>query len=158
MLDGIPFGGAAGVVTDRHGEAISVGEAVLEGVFPGPVAVSVAAAAVGEDQNLLGVGVAAPAVVEPPFGQVVDGEGGGVVGGADEEAAVVGCYVVDAVGQGDAFGVGAEVVVVDPGGCLGPGGAVVLEVADQFTFLGVDADDGQAGSGEGFALGGDVGL
>jgi hypothetical protein len=78
------------------------------------------------------------------------------VGGADEDVAVVGGEVVDAVGQGDARRIGGEVVVVDEGGLLAPGGALVLEVADQLSFLGVDADDGSARSGEGVALGSDV--
>ena len=38
------------VVTDRHGQAVAVSEAFLEGVSPGPVAVAVAAAAVGQDE------------------------------------------------------------------------------------------------------------
>ena len=43
-------------------------------------------AAAGEDQQLGGVGVVAPAVVEPPSGDVVAGEAGGVVAGADEQS------------------------------------------------------------------------
>jgi hypothetical protein len=47
-------------------------------------------------------------------------------------------------------------VVVDERRCLAPGGASVLKVADQLAFLCVDADDREAGSGEGLARGGDV--
>ena len=157
MLNGIPFRRGRGVVADGHGEAVAVAESVLQGVLPGSGAGPVAAAAVGEDEQLGGVWVAAAAVVVPPSDQVVDGEGGGVVGGADEQAAVVGGEVVDAVGQGDAVGVGSEVVVVDQGRLLAPGGAGVLEVPDQLALFGVDADDRQALVGEGLALGGDVG-
>ena len=117
----------------------------------------VAAAAIGEDQQPGRSGVAALTVVGPPSGQVVGGECGGVVAGADEQVATVVLDVVDAVGQGDALGFGTEVMVVDEGGLLAPGGAGVLEVADQLPLLRVDADDGRAGSGEGLALGGDVG-
>jgi hypothetical protein len=148
---------AAGrVVTDGHGEAVPVTQAVLESVLPGAVAGPVGPAAVGQDEQLGGVGVATTTVVDPPLGHVVDGKGRGVVGGADEDVAVVGGEVVDAVGQGDARRIGGEVVVVDEGGLLAPGGALVLEVADQLSFLGVDADDGSARSGEGVALGSDV--
>jgi hypothetical protein len=139
-------------VADGHGEAVPVADSLLQGVLPRPGAYAVAAAAVGEDEQFGGGGVASAAVVVPPPDEVVDREVGGVVGVTDEQAAVVGGEVVDAVGQGDARRVGAEVVVVDEGRLPAPGGAWVLEVADQLSFLAVDADDRQALPGEGLAL------
>ena len=58
---------------------------------------------------MLGVGVAPMPVVVPPSDEVVDGEVGGVVGGADEQAAVVGGHVrycngiVDETLSGESF-------------------------------------------------------
>ena len=92
----------------------------------------------------------------PPAQQVVSGEVGGVVRGADDHEAAVGGQVVDAVGNGDAVGLGAEVVVVDGKRGSFPSRAVVLEIAHQFPLLGVDADDRQAAFGEPQALRGDV--
>ena len=60
-----------------------------------------------------GVAVAFEAVALPPSDQVVGSEVGGIVGGADDHEAAIGAQVVDAVGDGDAVGLGAEVVVVD---------------------------------------------
>ena len=74
------------------------------------------------------------------------------MGGADDHEAAVGGQVIDAVGDGDAVGEGAEVVVVDGMRGSFPSGAVVLEIADQFPLLGVDADDRQAAFGEPQAL------
>ena len=48
-------------------------------------------------------------------------------------------------------------MVVDEDGLLAPGGALVLEVADQLSFLRVDADDRESLPAEGLALGGNVG-
>ena len=63
------------------------------------------------------------------------------MGGADDHEAAVGGQVVDAVGDGDAVGLGAEVVVVDGVRGSFPSRAVILEVANQFTLFGIDADD-----------------
>ena len=78
------------------------------------------------------------------------------MGGADNHEAAIGAQVVDAVGDGDAVGLGAEVVVVDGLWRSFPCGALVLEVADQFALFGIDADDGQAALGELGVLLGDV--
>ena len=51
VLDGIPFGGARGVVCDSHREAKGIGELGLQFGFPGTDAGSVAAAGVGQDQE-----------------------------------------------------------------------------------------------------------
>jgi len=61
----------------------------------------------------------------------------------DDEGAAIFGDVVDAVGDGDADGVGAEVVVKDAAGAAFPTATRIPEVADQFALLGVDADDGQ---------------
>jgi hypothetical protein len=62
---------------------------------------------------------------------------------ADGDAAAIGPQVVNAVRNGDADRVGAEVVIVDPTRGEVPSRARVLEGADQLPLLGVDADDGQ---------------
>ena len=72
----------------------------------------------------------------PPSDQVVCGEVGGVVGGTHHHEAAVGAHVVDAVGDGDAVGLGAEVVVVDGVRGFAPAATGILEVADQFALLG----------------------
>jgi hypothetical protein len=77
-------------VTDRHGEPVTVAQSVLQAELPGADAGPVAAPAVGEDEQLAFSGVAEFAVVVPPSHHVVDGEICGVMGGADEQGAVVG--------------------------------------------------------------------
>ena len=61
---------------------------------------------------------------------------------ADHDRSSIGEQIVDAVRDGDAGGIGAEIVVVDQAGRQIPARAGILEVADQFAFLGVDANDG----------------
>ena len=63
---------------------------------------------------------------------------------ADADGAAVAGRVINAVGDAHAAGIGAEVVIVHQDGRAIPFGAGVFEVADQFAFLAVDADDGKA--------------
>ena len=128
MIDRIPLGGAAGVVTDGDLEAMRVDEACLEGMLEAANARRVAAAGVSEQQQFAGVGVVQESFGLPPAQQVVSGEIGGVVRGADDHEAAVGGKVVDAVGDGDGVGLGAEVVVVDGKRGSFPSRAVVLEM------------------------------
>lgn len=104
---------------------------MLEGTDAG----CVAAAGVGQHQQLGSVGVAFEAVVLPLSDQVVCGEVGGVVRGSHHHEAAVGAQVVDAVGDGDAVGLRAEVVVVDGVRRFRPAATRILEVADQFALL-----------------------
>ena len=79
------------------------------------------------------------------------------MGGSHKHSGAVGARVVDAVGDGDAIGLRAEVVVVDQVGSSAPGAAGVLEVADQLALLGINTDDRQVPFSELDALLGDVG-
>ena len=92
---------------------------------------------------MAGAGIASAALGAPPFLDAVGRAGGGIEGGADEDGAGVGLGIVDAVGDGDAVCLGGEVVVADELRGPVPLGAGILEVADEFLLLGVDADDGR---------------
>src|SRR5258708_7966475 len=67
-----------------------------------------------------------------------------IVRDADADTAAVVRRIVNAAGDADSAGVGAEVMIVHPNRRSIPFGAGVLEVADRFAFLTVDADDGKA--------------
>src|SRR6516164_8592847 len=71
------------------------------------------------------------------------GKGGRIVGNTHDEGAAVLDDVIDAIGNGDADGVRAEVVVKDAAGAAFPTAAWIPEVSHQFTLLGIHADDGQ---------------
>src|ERR1039458_10016321 len=80
----------------------------------------------------------------PPGGDGVGGEGCGIVQDADADGAAVVRWVVNAVGDADTAGSGGEVVIVHQNGRAIPFGSGVLEIADQFAFLAIDADAGKA--------------
>jgi hypothetical protein len=60
-----------------------------------------------------------------------------------DEGAAIFSDVVDAIGNGDADGVGAEIVVKNAAWTAFPAAACIPEITDQFALLGIDADDGQ---------------
>jgi hypothetical protein len=67
MLDGIPFGGAGRVVSDRNGESEGIAQPSLDFGFPGPGSATVTAARVRQNQKL---GNASPATQPSRFHQV----------------------------------------------------------------------------------------
>ena len=87
--------------------------------------------------------VAISAVALPPTGDRVGGEGCRVMRDAYEDRASVGEQVIDAVRDRDADGIGTEIVIIDAHGRSVPLDAIVFEIADQFSFFGIDADDGK---------------
>ena len=64
--------------------------------------------------------------------------------GSDEDRSPIGNRVVDPVGIGHSFALRAEIVIVDRCWLAAPHPTGILEVADQFLFLGINADDRQA--------------
>jgi hypothetical protein len=156
VLDRIPFGCAGGKVADGDKEPEGIGEPLLQGVFPQVGVSAVAAAVVGEDEQAGGLGIAATAVGKPPAADRLGSKARRVTGDPDIDRAAVGLEVVNAVGNGDALAEGAEVVVEDLDGLAAPNLAGVLEVADQFALLGVDADDRRLLLGEAAPLPGDI--
>src|SRR2546426_896445 len=83
------------------------------------------------------------AIVLPPTRNRSGGEGRCIVRDADGDAASIGDEIVNAMRNGHADGVRAEVVIVHHAWRVVPPCAGILEVADQFAFLGIHADDGQ---------------
>jgi hypothetical protein len=113
MFDRIPFGSAGWIVGHGNGQGERVGQLGLKFRLPGVTAIAVAAAGVGQDENLARAGIATGTFLPPPMGDGMGGEGGSVVRNTHDEGAAILGDVVDAIGNGDANGVGAEVVVKD---------------------------------------------
>src|SRR5205823_2941466 len=149
MFDAVPLAGARWMVGDGDGQAGPVGE-LLQLDLPEPDAGAVGAAAVGGDQQTLGLGVALATHAPPPAADALDGEAGGVVVDADTDPALVGGDVVDAVGHGAALAADDEVVHAHLlGAALAAQlAAGILEIADQLLLLGVDGDGRLAASPE----------
>ena len=120
-----------------------IGQLRLELRFPSAATIAVTAAGIAEDEELSGAGIAERSLWAPPMRDSVSGEGGSVMGHADHNGASISEQIIDAVRDGDARGVGAEVMIVDQAGRQIPTCTGIFEIADQFAFFGIDADDGE---------------
>ena len=143
MLDGIPFGGAGGIVSDGNGEVEGIAHLRLNFGLPGPGSAAVAAAGVRQNQQLGNPAPTTQPFAFPSGGDGMGGEGWGIVRDADADGAAVVRRVVNAVGDAYAAGIGAEVVIVHQNGGAVPFRSQVLEIADQFPFFAIDANDGK---------------
>jgi len=144
VLDGIPFGSAGGVVGNGYCEPKAVAELGLQFGFPGASPAAVAAASIGEDEQLPAAMVAIRAVALPPAGDGVRGESGGGVRDPHTDRASIGKPVLEAVRDRDADGIGPEIGIRDAHGRAIPFDAIVFESADQVSFFGIDAEDGKS--------------
>src|SRR5579864_4981567 len=94
MLDGIPFGSAGGIVGNGYGQGKGVGQLRLELGFPGVTAATVAAAGIGQDEQLAGSGIAGGTFVAPPMGNSMSGKGGSVVRNTDHQSPAIFVHIV----------------------------------------------------------------
>ena len=156
VFDGVPLRRGGRVMGYGDAQAVAVAEAMLQVELPSARRGTVAAAAVGEDLQGLGLRIVLAALGTPPLLDAVDGERRGVGGSADEDGAGIGARVVDAVGDGEALGIGGEVVVVDEFGAAVPLRAGIAEGADELLLLRIDADNRDAVGGAALAQLGDV--
>ena len=156
MFDGIPLGGARREVANGDRKAERIAEALLQCFLPGAAACAVTAPAIGEDEQFARGRVALASFSQPLLRDGIDGEGWRVVTSTYEHRASVGQHVVNAVGSHEAGGFGTEIVVLYPHRHAVVLCATVLEVANQFLFLGVYTDNRLAPAGESFLLLADV--
>src|SRR5713101_6944624 len=94
VFDRIPLGGAGGVMADGHRQWVGIDQPFLKGVLPESGAGAVAAAAIGKDKQFRRPGVASPSLAAPPPGQSVHGERGRVMGGANQNGAAIGLWII----------------------------------------------------------------
>jgi len=104
VLDRVPFGSAGRVMGNGYSEPKAVAELALKFGFPGAGTATVAAAGIGQDEQLPAAAVAVRAVALPPAGDGVHGKGGGVMRDAYQDRASVGEQVINAVRDRDAVG------------------------------------------------------
>ena len=140
MFDGIPFGSASRIMSDRYGERKRIGQLGLDFGFPGMAAATVTAARVSQDEQLTGAGITLGTFLTPPVSDGMSSKGGSVVGNADYKSAAILMDIVNSVRNSDADGIGAEIVVIDATRLAFPATAGISEVAHQFAFFGINAD------------------
>jgi len=129
-------------VGNGDGESKTVAELALESGFPSAGTAAVAAASIGEDEQLPAGMVAARAVAPPPTGHGVGGEGCGVMRDAHENRASVGEQVINTIRGRDADSIGTEIVIIDAHGVRSHLTPLFLKLPTSSRF-GIDADNGK---------------
>ena len=125
----------------RPGQRVS--QLGLELGFPSVTAATVATAGIGQNEQLAGTGIAGGTFLVPPMSDGLSGKGGSVMGHADHQSTAIFPNIVNPIRNGDPNGIGAEVVIIDATWDRFPTAARIFEIADEFAFLAVHADDGQ---------------
>ena len=128
----------------------------LKLLFPQSRAVTIAAAGIGQDQQLVRRREGRLSFRLPPGGNRFDGKLGCVRRTTDIDIALIVEQVVDAIRHSSTESVLLEVMHVYVRGRLTPAASRVLEIADQLLFLRIHADNGQARLPKGFHFARDV--
>ena len=132
---GFHFGGSGGIVGHGDRQIERVGQLGLKLGFPGVAAIAVTAAGVGQNEKLARTRIAVGAFLLPPMGDGMSGKSGRVVGNTNDDSAAILGDVINAIGNGDADGVGAKVVVENAARAAFPTAAWIAEIADQFALF-----------------------
>jgi hypothetical protein len=141
---GFHFGSSGWIVRNGDAQSQAIAQLPLKFLPPGAALCPIAAAGIGQDEDVVGLRIAPMSFYLAPSAKAGDGEGGSFVGSSQEHAAAVGLRIVTAIRNADALGGGTEVMIVDISGSLFPLHSRVLEVADQFPFLASTLSTGSA--------------
>ena len=76
MLDGIPFGSAGWVMRNDDAQSQAIAELPLNLLLPGAALRPIAAAGIGQDEDVAGLRIALVSVCLPPLAKAGDGESG----------------------------------------------------------------------------------
>jgi hypothetical protein len=128
-------------VGNGHSQGKGVRQLGLELGFPGMTAATVAAAGIGQNEQLAGTTIAGSTFLVPPMSDGMSGKGGDIVGNADHQSTAIFQNVVNSIGNGDPDGIGAEVVIIDATWGRFPTTSRIFEITDEFAFFAVHADD-----------------
>lgn len=144
VFDWVVLGAIGRVVhhDNPHTDSVGEGDEVL---FDDVVGAGIGSAAVAKDDEHFGIGIEGLEMLVPAGFDIVAYKLGGVVAGADGEIPGVIGDVVDSVRDNCPVGESGEVVVKGLRRRCAEYGSLSLEVADKFLFLGVDADNRDAG-------------
>lgn len=127
-------------MAERYLDIEAIAEARLQLVLEYSAAIAIAATAVREDEQMLGLGVASASFAAPPAGQGSDSKRWGVVGRPDKDVAAVARCLVQCPRDRATHRIPLEVVVVDRNRRVFPAAPIVLEASEHLLLLCVNAD------------------
>jgi hypothetical protein len=146
MLNRVPLRAARRVMADRHRQAEPVTQLALQLLFPQARVTAIAAACIGQDQQLPGLRIGPASLLPPPLDKSGDSKLRRIRRGADIDSPLIALEVVEAIGHGTSQRVGQKVMGIDLQRLLRPGLARVPKAADQLFLLRIHAQDRPARS------------
>ena len=90
MLDGIPFGRASWVVSNRESQTVRIGQLRLEFGFPRAATVAIATAGVTQNEELPRAFITVRSFLAPPMRDGVGSKGGCVMRDTNRDRASIG--------------------------------------------------------------------
>ena len=135
--------GAIGIVSDGNGQSKGVGQLRLEFRLPCLAAITVAAAGIGHDEDLPRAGISKGTFPLPLVGDGVRGKSRRIARNAHHESSAISGDVINSAGDRATGRASTEIVIKDASRLRIPALAGIPEIANEFAFFGIDADDGK---------------
>ncbi len=134
----------------------AIGKSNLKLMLPKARAITVASPAVGQYEQMIGVGVFDRPDHLPPIANGGHGKFGGVTACAQVDKSLIEAKIIDAVRDGNPFCVGRKIMVKHLNGLLTPSASGLMKRSDQLAAFGVNTDHRQAMGSVVLNLGADV--
>ena len=115
----------------------AIGQRNLKLMFPKTSTVTVAASAVGQYEQLVGVGIFGRANCLPPTSDRGHGKFGGVTTCAQIDESFIAAKIIDAVRNSNSFCIGRKIMIKDFNRFIAPFMSGLMKRTNQFTALGV---------------------
>ena len=122
----------------------AIGKRDLKFMFPKPGTITVASPAVGQYEQMIGVGVFDRTDHLPSIADGSRGKFGGVTACAQVDKAFIAEKIIDAIRDGNAFCVGWKIMVKHRNRLLVPLSSGLMKWSDQLAAFGVNTDHRQA--------------
>ena len=122
----------------------AIGKRNLKLMLPKPSTITVASPAVGQYEQMIGVGVFDRTDHLPPVADGSHGKFGGVTACAQVDKSLIAAKIIDAVRDGNPFGIGRKIMVKHRNGLLVPLTSGLMKRSDQLAAFGINTDHRQA--------------
>ena len=134
----------------------AIGKRNLKLLLPKPGTITVAPSAVGQYEQMVGVGIFGRANCLPPTSDRGHGKFGGVTACAQVDKSLIAGKIINSVRDGDPFCIGWKIMVKHRNGLLVPLSSGLMKWSDQLAAFGINTDHRHAIGSVMFDPGADV--
>src|SRR5258708_7465981 len=135
MFDGIPLGAACWIVSDGHGQAVAIGEVLLQLLFPHARSASITPSTICQNEDLLGVRIGDTSLFLPPASKGSNRKFRCIRGRTNINGPTIAKVIIDAVRNRFSHSILRKIMGIDCFWFLCPGSSSILKIPDQFLLL-----------------------